>query len=202
MLFVAPHRARHQRGVDTRRADMFARTPRLTLRPAWPEDAPALAKAIAHESVVTKLSTVPWPYGEADALSFIDGRGQDDMFCLIVAHEGNAPALVGGIGLHPAANVSGTSHELGYWLTPAAWGRGYATEAGRAVIAMARHALGLKRIGSSHYLDNPASGRVLRKLGFRPTGATAALDCRSRGVAVEAALFDLDLEDRPTLLAA
>ena len=38
---------------------MFARTKRLTLRPGWPEDAAAIAQAIGHEEVVTKLSRVP-----------------------------------------------------------------------------------------------------------------------------------------------
>ena len=50
---------------------MFALTPRLLLRPGWPEDAPALARAIGHEAVVMKLSRVPWPYGEADAREFL-----------------------------------------------------------------------------------------------------------------------------------
>ena len=50
---------------------MFALTPRLTLRPGWPEDAPALARAIGHEPVVRNLSRAPWPYGVADAAAFL-----------------------------------------------------------------------------------------------------------------------------------
>ena len=46
---------------------MFALTPRLTLRPGWPEDAVDLARAIGHEMVVRNLSRAPWPYGEGDA---------------------------------------------------------------------------------------------------------------------------------------
>lgn len=189
---------------------MFARTPRLTLRPAWPEDAPALAEAIAHESVVTKLSRVPWPYTEADADAFIATRGDaaDDFFCLIVAHDWPAAAIIGGIGLHPPTGLvpDQDAHELGYWLTPSAWGRGYATEAGRAVVDIARHALGLPRLLSTHYLDNPASGRVMRKLGFRPTGQVVAMPSRARGCAVESAVHELDLTQSQTadgaLLAA
>ena len=50
---------------------MFARTKRLTLRPGWPEDARALAQAIGHEAVATKLARVPWPYalGDAEAMA-------------------------------------------------------------------------------------------------------------------------------------
>ncbi len=50
---------------------MFARTRRLTLRPGWPEDAPALAQAIAHESVIAKLARAPWPYAVSDADAFL-----------------------------------------------------------------------------------------------------------------------------------
>ena len=50
---------------------MFARTKRLTLRPGWPEDAPALSRAIGHESVVSNLSRVPWPYALGDAEAFL-----------------------------------------------------------------------------------------------------------------------------------
>ena len=46
---------------------MFARTPRLLLRPGFPEDAPALAAAIADEQIVRHLATAPWPYRMRDA---------------------------------------------------------------------------------------------------------------------------------------
>ena len=49
---------------------MFARTKRLTLRPAWPEDAAALAQAIGHDAVIRMLLRVPHPYRLADAEAF------------------------------------------------------------------------------------------------------------------------------------
>jgi RimJ/RimL family protein N-acetyltransferase len=170
---------------------MFARTKRLTLRPAWPEDAPALAAAIGHETVIRNLARVPLPYTLADAEAFFaHPRAPDEAVFLIVAHDG-APQVVGGIGLH--AEEDGM--QLGYWLTPGAWGRGYATEAGRAVIAMARHALPLRRIGAWHFVDNPASGRVLRKLGFGPTGRTFSRPSIGREEQASALEYDLDLDD-------
>lgn len=179
---------------------MFARTPRLTLRPAWPEDAPRLAAAIGHEAVVTKLSRVPWPYTPDHAAEFLSRRqAQGELFCLILAHDAPAPRLIGGIGLHP----TGEDTEIGYWLTPAAWGRGYATEAGRAVVDMARRALGLKRLVSAHHADNAASGRVLRKLGFHETGREQR-PCLARGHDVTCAVLELDLATgaRPLPIAA
>jgi RimJ/RimL family protein N-acetyltransferase len=148
---------------------MFARTSRLTLRPGWPEDAPALATAIAHRDVARMTSRIPWPYALADAEAFLS-LPQESMrpTCLVFAHERAcaAPRLVGGVALWDAAGDA----ELGYWLTPDAWGRGYATEAATAMLDHAHHALGLRRVQAGHFADNPASGRVLRKLGFVATG--------------------------------
>jgi len=184
---------------------MFARTKRLTLRPGWPEDACALTAAIAHESVAMTLSRVPWPYGESDARAWLTmPRTRTDVSCLILAHDTPTPRLIGTIGLHPVDDTS--DHELGYWLTPDAWGRGYATEAGQAMLDIARHALGLDRVVAGHFIDNPASGAVLRKLGFRPTGVVERRFSRARGHHVECATFVCDLThddlDRPMPIAA
>ncbi|WP_176472953.1 GNAT family N-acetyltransferase [Sphingomonas lenta] len=175
---------------------MFAITPRLTLRPGWPEDAPELACAIGHEAVVTKLARAPWPYALGDAQSFLDRpQSPHEPGFLVFERTADEPRLVGGVGIDLAAE---DGPELGYWYRPDAWGRGYATEAGRAVVAIARDALKLKRLQSGHFLDNPASGRVLTKLGFRPTGRVAQRHCRARGHDVPCALFELDLDDSRT----
>ena len=168
---------------------MFARTERLTLRPAWPEDAPALAAAIGHEEVARMLARVPFPYTLADAQLWTAApRGPHEPRFVIESHEGERPVLVGGIGISDDDNV-------GYWLTPSAWGRGYATEAGRAVVEMARHALPITRLRARHFADNPASGRVLRKLGFVPVGAGATLSA-ARTIAAADIEYVLDLDDR------
>ena len=172
---------------------MFALTPRLTLRPGWLEDAPALARAIAHEAVVARLARAPWPYALGDAEAFLSlPRGATDPRFVIVERTG-AHRLIGDIGVHRADNGD---HEFGYWLTPDAWGRGYATEAGRAVLAIARHALPLTRLTAYAHADNPASAHVLRKLGFVETGRSRR-HALARGGMVEAIDFarDLDADD-------
>jgi RimJ/RimL family protein N-acetyltransferase len=177
---------------------MFARTPRLTLRPAWPEDAPPLAAALADERVVRMLARVPHPYALADAEQWVaQPRGPHEPRFVIAAHDGGEPRLIGGIGI---SEYEG-GPALGYWLTPDAWGRGYATEAGRAVIDMARHALPIDRLRAWHFADNPASGRVLRKLGFRPTGTIAPRPSRARPEPAPSIEYTLDLveDDRAPL---
>ena len=181
---------------------MFARTPRLTLRPAWPEDAPLLATALADERVVRMLARVPHPYTLADAERWAaQPRGGHEPRFVIAAHDAayrqGEPRLIGGIGI---SEYEGGLN-LGYWLAPDAWGRGYATEAGRAVIDMARHALPIDRLRAWHFADNPASGRVLRKLGFRPTGTIAPRPSLARSESAPSVEYTLDLteEDRAPL---
>jgi len=93
--------------------------------------------------------------------------------------------------------------ELGYWLTPSAWGRGYATEAARAVVDMARHALPVRRIEARHHLDNLPSRRVLEKLGFREIRREASFSL-AQGRAVDSAVLALDMgeeEEVPARMA-
>lgn len=171
---------------------MFAVTERLLLRPGWVDDAPALTHAIGHEDVVTKLSPVPWPYTLDDARSFLAApRGAQDATFLIFARTRAEPRLIGCISLQDEQGET----EIGYWLSPPYWGLGFATEAGRAVVDIARDTLRLPRLVSGHFIDNPASGRVLRKLGFRPTGRIEKRHSTARGHDVPCILYGLDFSE-------
>ena len=169
---------------------MFARTPRLLLRPGWPEDAPALATAIADEAIVRNLASAPWPFRLRDAEAFL-AQPRDPVLPSLLVFERTAgePQLVGacGLGRRPSGAV-----EMGYWIAQSHWGRGFATEACAALIDIAR-TLGLQRLEGSHFVDNPASGRVLEKLGFEPTGIIAPRRSCARGGEVQSRLFRLQL---------
>lgn len=170
---------------------MFARTERLLLRPGWLEDAPALARAIGEEAVVRNLATAPWPYGEAQAQEFLSKPiDPDQPRFLIFARTGGAPRLVGGCGISPSpdADLEGAP-EIGYWIARPYWGLGFATEAGRQLLHIAR-AMNLPKLSAGHFIDNPASGAVLRKLGFRPTGKVAQRYSLARGGEAACALFE------------
>ena len=171
---------------------MFARTPRLLLRPGFPEDAMALLSAIADESVVRNLATAPWPYSIRDAEAYLAKPRDPVLPSLLIFERGaGAPQLVGacGLGRRPSGSV-----ELGYWIAQPFWGRGLATEACIALIDIAR-TLGLLSLEGSHFLDNPASGRVLEKLGFEPLGIVAPRLSCARGVEAPARLMRLELND-------
>ena len=170
---------------------MFARTPRLLLRPGFPEDAPALAAAIGDETIVRNLATVPWPYRMRDAEAFL-ASPRDPILpsFLILERTATEPRLAGacGLGRRPSGAV-----ELGYWIARDHWGRGIATEACKALIDIAR-TLGLASLEGSHFVDNPASARVLEKLGFEPTGLIAPRMSCARGMDVPARLMRLRLK--------
>jgi RimJ/RimL family protein N-acetyltransferase len=169
---------------------MFARTPRLLLRPGFPEDAPALAAAIADEAIARNLANVPWPYRMSDAEAFL-ASPRDPILPspLIFERTQGAPRLIGacGLGRRPSGAV-----EMGYWIARAYWSRGFATEACAALVDIAR-TLGLPSLEGSHFLDNPASARVLEKLGFEPHGLVAPRMSCARGEEVPARLMRLDL---------
>lgn len=171
---------------------MFHRTERLLLRPAWPEDWEMILWGIGDERVVRNLARAPWPYLPQHAREFAR-RGQDPRYpaFLLTLPQEQGSRLVGCAGL--GENPGRTGAELGYWVARPYWGQGFATEGARGVIEVAR-LLGHARIEGGHYLDNPASGRVLRKLGFQPTGAVKPRDCLARGKKTPCALYTLDLE--------
>jgi RimJ/RimL family protein N-acetyltransferase len=170
---------------------MFARTPRLLLRPGFPEDAPALASAIADKAIARNLASVPWPYRMRDAEAFLASPRDPILPSLLIFERGTgAPQLVGscGLGRRPSGAV-----EMGYWIARASWGRGYATEACTALVEIAR-TLGLASLEGSHFLDNPGSARVLEKLGFEALGLVAPRMSCARGTEAPARLMRLQLK--------
>ncbi len=181
---------------------MFAVTERLLLRPGWTEDAPALAAAVANEKIARNLAELPWPYGEEDARWFLDhvhGKGRPEF--LITSRARGSAEVIGGIGLHDDPEEPSEAPEIGYWIAERHWGKGYATEAARAVIGIARHTMRLPGLKSAYFTDNPASGKVLRKLGFRPTGKVVPRRSAGRNAEVATVLMALDFAvdaDGPT----
>ncbi|MEL6876259.1 MAG: GNAT family N-acetyltransferase [Pseudomonadota bacterium] len=169
---------------------MFARTERLLLRPGWPEDAPALYEAICDEAIICNLGRAPWPYALDDARVFLDRPRPIHLpDFLIFRRTVGAPQLIGSIGVSPDDDGS---PEFGYWISRKHWGLGYATEAGRAALEAAS-SIGLCSLKAAHYVDYPASGKVLKKLGFRPTGEKTRRFAKGRGHKVDAVEYEIRL---------
>ncbi|MCZ0735685.1 GNAT family N-acetyltransferase [Phreatobacter sp. AB_2022a] len=145
-------------------------TPRLVLRELRRGDAPRIARYVGDIGVARMLAVVPLPYNEKDAETFVaamgainaDGRGLG----LAVAEKGAPDLLIGVMSFIGALPVV----EIGWWLGRPYWGRGFATEAARALIAVAFREPRLDRIVAGAFFDNPASLHVQDKLGFARTG--------------------------------
>ncbi|MCP5397378.1 MAG: GNAT family N-acetyltransferase [Sphingomonadaceae bacterium] len=177
---------------------MFHCTERLLLRPPWQEDWQGVFAGIANRDVIRNLALAPWPYAPEDAQRWV-ALPQDPFHPRFLVCEASSGAIVGCMGIHPRDGAV----EIGYWIAPSHQGRGYATEAARGVLEVARM-LGHRTIRAEHFIDNPASGRVLRKVGFRPTGRVEARTSLGRATPSDCAVYEkaLDEEDAVAMRAA
>ena len=164
-------------------------TPRLILRPIEAADIPVFVPLLNDYAVSAHLARVPHPYTEKDAHDFLKKMagsapsGGDYAFAIV---RNNDNAYIGGCGVHPSLGW-----EIGYWLGRAFWGQGYASEAVLRLIRFAFEELGAGKLKAEWFNGNPASGRVLAKLGFMATGETMS-NALARGHKVPATVVALD----------
>lgn len=143
-------------------------TKRLNLRPFSLEDAGEVQRLAGDRDVAATTLLIPHPYPDGAAETWI--RSHPDLFqtrknVVFAITRIEDQQLVGAIGL-----VVQSLHdraELGYWIGKPYWGNGYCTEAARAILAFAFNDLELNRVYAHHMQRNPASGRVMEKLGMR-----------------------------------
>ena len=115
--------------------------------------------------------SIPHPYPDGAAEQWIDThqgqweRGEGVQLAIERRDDG---ALVGTIGL--SVDRRHSRAELGYFVGVPYWGNGYATEAARAVVDYAFDQLQVNRVYALHFVGNPASGRVLEKVGMQLEG--------------------------------
>lgn len=159
-------------------ATTFGHTPietdRLVLRQLTQDDAGFLAETASKPEICRMIARVPtrFPVLAAEIFVTCTRLGERTGRCMVrLITSREAGDRLGIIGIDDAGDGA---FDLGYWMAPTAWGRGYVTEAARAMIAAARMR-GIARLTAGNFLDNPASARVLDKLGFAPTGETIDL---------------------------
>jgi len=147
---------------------MELETRRLLLRPLSEDDAPAMSRALNNFNVSHNLARVKFPYKLEDAQAFITSqRGFDPRSVVCAITFRCAPdELIGVI----ACEVDDTgAFEFGYWLRECCWGMRLMSEAAVALVAHAFTQPEITALHSAYHLDNPNSGRILRKLGFEET---------------------------------
>jgi len=146
-------------------------TERLILRPFVADDAFDVERLAGLREIADTTLNIPHPYPHGGAAEWIrlHGPAWTDRTSATFAIVGQkTAALVGAVGL--VINREHRRAELGYWIALDCWNRGYATEASRRMIDFAFEDLALHRVEARHLLRNPASGRVMQKLGMQQEG--------------------------------
>jgi RimJ/RimL family protein N-acetyltransferase len=156
--------------MDTGAANMSSiplrsiKTDRLFLRPTRGSDADRAFEIQADREVTRMLSLASFPPDQQEIARWFADHEREwlagEAYRFAVDLEGR---MIGMVDIDGIIEREGT---LGYWLDRAAWGRGYAFEAAHAVTRFALEDVGLTRLRAGHADDNPASGRILTKLGF------------------------------------
>lgn len=150
---------------------MQLETERLILRPPSMLDAPRMAALAGDLDVAKGTLTIPHPYSEADAKAFIDSvlaAWESLSTCIFAMVDRRDQQCIGTIGLLP--NSMHKHAEIGYWVGKPYWGQGYTTEAARRLVDWAFTTFDLNRIYAQHFGSNPASGRVMQKIGMTYEG--------------------------------
>lgn len=149
-------------------------TERLLLRPLRPDDAEAVHRLVNDWEVVRMLSQLPFPYPRTLADQWIASTAQQiargtGYHLAITGQEAGQEMLIGCIGLR--LDMAPRTGNLGYWIGRRFWRHGVGSEAAARMARWALANLDLDRLEAHVAVDNPASAAVLRRAGFRETGA-------------------------------
>lgn len=155
----------------SRQEQPILQTRRLILRPFTLGDAPEVQRLAGAPEIADTTLNVPHPYEDSMAEAWIGGHAAqfaagNNVTYAIILRDGER--LIGCAGL--MIEKRHRRAEIGYWLGVPFWNQGYITEAASALVDYGFHAMGLNKITASHFTRNPASGRVMEKLGMTREG--------------------------------
>ena len=140
-------------------------TGRLLLRRFESDDAARVTMCINDPRIYRMVGRIKPGQSDAETLQWIGSHaagaeaGTDHVWAILADD-----LLVGAVGAH--RRQLSDPYETGYWIAPEVWGLGYATEAAAAMLGWLETTRKVKVTVSGHFVDNPASGRVLTKLGY------------------------------------
>lgn len=152
------------------------RSPRLTYRELRLSDAARITALAGDWDVARMTARIPYPYSLTQAHEWISSIEPDEVIRVVELDR----ELIGAVGYNPVADGS---IEFGYWIGRPWWGRGYASEAAEALVRHCFDHVGIARLSCCHFVDNPASQRIITKLGFKMVGPCEAW-CEARGRSV------------------
>lgn len=147
-------------------------TERLILRPFKLSDAKDVQRLAGHELIAATTANVPHPYLDGMAEDWIAqhennfNAGTDIQFCMTLK---STEAVIGCIDLF-AISQTYRRAEMGYWVGVDYWGKGYCSEAAQALVKYTFDVLKLNKLIARHMVHNPASGKVMTKIGMKQEG--------------------------------
>ena len=146
-------------------------TDRLILRPWMDSDAEALFRYASDPDVGPRAGWPPHKDIEESKRVIRDIFTNDRTWAVTLRETGEAIGCMG-YYIHGESNIpiGEEDAEIGYWIAKPFWNRGIATEALRAMIDYCFNVKGFLTLWSDFFIDNPASGRVMEKCGFKDTG--------------------------------
>lgn len=147
-------------------------TDRMVLRPLRPSDRGLIAHYASDLRVAQNTRSIPHPYppGAAEALvtrATSDTR-REDIWAMDATGTGRTELL----GLISLKRLSAERSEIGYWVAPAFWNTGFATEAVQGILQA--NPQGVKTLFAEVFQSNPVSARVLTNAGFDYIGDAEA----------------------------
>lgn len=146
-------------------------TKRLLLRLFQPSDATEIARLCNNYNIYRNTLYLPYPYSIQDALSWIENH--PDNFNANKSYEFAITGKVTGklYGAIALTNNQTFNHgEIAYWVGEEFWGNGYATEAAKTILQFAFGEKQHHKVFARYFKSNPASGRVLQKIGMKEEG--------------------------------
>ena len=150
-------------------------TLRLILRPFRKDDADEVQRLVSDKAVAATTLHIPHPYEDGLADAWIETHKErfesdDEAVFAVTQAKPTTTRLIGAIGLLRHKQLNPCLGELGYWIGRPFWNRGYCTEAAEAMIRFGFETWSLNRIHAHHFASNPASGRVMEKIGMKREG--------------------------------
>ena len=163
---------------------VYLETPRLILRRLAPQDAQAVYRNYASDDEVTRYLTWPTHRSVEATAAYV---------AFVIASYEKPSSYQWGIELKELGQIVGTisvvdlveeteAVELGWVLGRDWWGQEIMPEAARAVIRFLFDEVGVNRISAVHDVENPKSGRVMRKIGMRREGTLRGAGKNNRGI--------------------
>ncbi|OGT27683.1 MAG: GNAT family N-acetyltransferase [Gammaproteobacteria bacterium RBG_16_66_13] len=161
----------HRRSESDRPSLPTLTTARLVLRPFTLADVPDVQRLAGDREIASTSLHIPHPYPDGVAEQWISthkDRFVRDEAAVFAVTRADTGEVIGANGLEIRRDHARA--EMGYWIGKAFWNQGCATEAGREVLRFAFEDLQLERVFAEHFKRNPASGRVMQKLGMTREG--------------------------------